>query len=82
MGMSSNHDLALTPSTQDILGALDSAEKLYQENLVSTASRGSVVSVRESALSLALIRAFQTSLGRLGNGGPAVSAFLLGIYMT
>ncbi|KAH7929994.1 hypothetical protein BV22DRAFT_1001613 [Leucogyrophana mollusca] len=76
MGMSSSKTTALAPAT-DILGALDDAEKLFWADLVLTSRRGNVPHVREAAVSLAMIRALQTSLGRAGKEGPVLAARLL-----
>jgi len=78
MGMSTKNDLALSPQTQDILGTLDTAQDLFWANLSLIARRGNVPDVRETVMSLALIRAFQTSLGKSGASGPALAAGLLG----
>jgi separase len=78
MGMSTKNELALPPHTQNILETLDSAETLFWANLTIIARRGNVPDVRDSVMSLALIRAFQTSLGRSGASGPALAVGLLG----
>ncbi|KAG1731550.1 peptidase family C50-domain-containing protein [Suillus lakei] len=77
MGMTSDRAASLTPSTQDILGALDHAEKLFWADLTLTADRGNVPHVRETTINLALIKALQTSLGKGGKDGPVVAARLL-----
>lgn len=78
MGMSTKNELTLSPQTQDILATLDSAEALFWANLTLIARRGSVPAVRDTVVSLALIRAFQTSLGKSGPSGPALAVGLLG----
>ena len=78
MGMSSEQMPKLSSSTQGILETLDSAEKLFWGNLNLIARRGSVADVREAAVSLALIQAFQTSLGQPDIGKPALVVGLLG----
>lgn len=78
MGMSGDKLLSLSPSTQDILTALDSAERLFWADLALIARRGNVSDVRDAAVSLALIRALQTSLGKAGKEGPVLTARLLG----
>jgi separase len=78
MGMTSDRAVSPAPSTQDILSDLKHAEDLFWADLALTADRGSVPHVREAAVHLALIRAFQTSLGNGGKHGPIVAARLLG----
>lgn len=81
MGMSNKNGVVLTPPTQVILNALDEAEKLSWANLELIARKGDVASVREATVSLALIRAFQTSLGTLQEDGPTLAAGLLGKFI-
>jgi separase len=78
MGMSTKNELALSPQSQDILGTLDSAETLFWANLTLITRRGSVPDVRDTVMSLALIRAFQTSLGKSSPSGPTLAVGLLG----
>ncbi|EDR03015.1 uncharacterized protein LACBIDRAFT_307876 [Laccaria bicolor S238N-H82] len=59
-----------------------SAEKLFQANLSLTSRNGSVLKLRDAAISLTLIKAFQTSLGRPGNGSSVVTATLLDVETT
>ncbi|KAI0075567.1 hypothetical protein K474DRAFT_1599575 [Panus rudis PR-1116 ss-1] len=66
-----------SPATQEILATLDAAEKLFWSDLQLVARRGTVSHVRDSVVSLALIRAFQTSLGKTGEEGPMLAASLL-----
>jgi separase len=82
MGMTGNITLARTPSTQDISVILMNAEKLFWSDLTRIARRGQVSQIREAAMSLALIRAFQTSLGKAGLEGPILTAQLLGGFRT
>ncbi|EDR03598.1 uncharacterized protein LACBIDRAFT_307095 [Laccaria bicolor S238N-H82] len=79
MGMSTTHKVAFALPTQDVLNALEEAEKLFQANLSLTSRTGSILKLRDAAISLALIKAFQTSLGRPGNGGSVVTATLLDV---
>ncbi len=65
-------------SSQEILAILDDAEKLFWSDLALVARRGNVFHFRDAAISLALIRAFQTSLGKIGTSGPTLAARLLG----
>jgi separase len=82
MGMTSDRAISLAPSTQDILSDLGHAEELFWAELALTADRGSVPHVREAAVHLALIGAFQTSLGNGEEHGPFLAARLLGkIYV-
>ena len=78
MGMSSKLELKLSHATQDVLATLDAAEKLFWENLSLIGRRGKVADVRETVISLALIQAFQTSLGKSSAGGPTLAIGLLG----
>ena len=71
---------SLSASRQDTLNVLANAEKLFWSDLASVARRGRVFHVRDAAVSLALIRAFQVSLGRNGTDGPILAAGLLGEY--
>jgi separase len=80
MGMTGSKILAHTPSTQDILTILMNAEKLFWSDLALITRRGHVSQVREAAISLALIRAFQTSLGKAGLEGPILTVQLLGKF--
>ena len=79
MGMLSTRQFARTLPSPDILDALASAEKLLWSHLDLLAQKGSVVKVREAAILLALVGAFQTSLGKQRNKAPWVMASLLGM---
>ena len=70
----------LSPSVVEILGLLQNAEKLFWSDLTLIARRGHVFQVREAALSLALIRTFQGSLGKNGVDGPVMASCLLGKF--
>ena len=78
MGMSGNRDPSLAPATRDILGALVDAEKLFWADLALTSRRGGVAHVREASVSLAMIRALQSSLGKASADAPLLAARLLG----
>lgn len=80
MGMSSKLEHISSPPVHDILATLDKAGRLYWANLLLIAQRGSVLDVRETVMSLALVQAFQTSLGKAGNTSPRLVASLLGKY--
>ena len=69
-----------SPSVLEILGLLHNAEKLFWSDLSLIGKRGHVFQVREAALSLALIRTFQGSLGKGGVDGPVVASRLLGMF--
>jgi separase len=81
MGMSGDKLLSLAPSTQEILTTLDNAEKLFWVDLAFVGQRGKVLHVRDAAVSLALIRALQTSLGKAEKEGTLVAVNLLGSYL-
>jgi separase len=78
MGMSGDKLQSSLPATQDIIKTLDNAETLFWADLKYTAKRGKVAHVRETIVTLATIRALQTSLGKAGQGGPVLAANLLG----
>lgn len=78
LGSSNGPAPAMTQSSQDMLQNLDNTEKLFWSDLSLVSRRGRVFHVRDSLLSLATIRAFQTSLGRLDNIGSQIVATLLG----
>ena len=80
MGMLSTGQFAWTLPSPDILDALANAEKLLWSHLNLMAQKGSVVKIRETAILLALVGAFQTSLGNQRNKVPWVIASLLGTY--
>lgn len=78
MGMLRTGQCDWTLPSPDILDDLTNAEKLLWSQLNLMAQKGSVVKVREAAISLALVGAFQTSLGNQRNGVPLMMASLLG----
>lgn len=78
MGMSGDKIFSLSPSAQDILATLASAERLFWADLAVIARRGEVSRMRDAAVSLAMIRALQSSLGKAGKAGPVLAASLLG----
>ena len=79
LGMVGETSPSLGPSVLEILGLLHNAEKLFWSDLALIARRGHVFQVREAALSLALIRTFQGSLGKSVVGSPVVVSRLLGM---
>ncbi|TDL24888.1 hypothetical protein BD410DRAFT_766456 [Rickenella mellea] len=79
MGMSSERTSAQPAPPHEILAALSHAETLFETGLMSFARRGHVANVREAAVSLALVKAFQNSLGKVTKHSPVVAATLLDI---
>ncbi|KAH9945510.1 peptidase family C50-domain-containing protein [Amylocystis lapponica] len=77
MGMSGRRSSAMSPVTQDIVGTLAAAEKMFWSDLALIARRGNVSHVRDTAVSLALIRTLQTSLGKGGADAAVLAARLL-----
>lgn len=78
MGMSSRNNAQRMLPIGDILSALDSAEKYFQCSIKLTEKAGDVVHLRGAAVSLALVKAFQTSLGKLDDFDAICAASLLG----
>jgi hypothetical protein len=77
MGMSGG-DVGLSPSsTREIIKVLSSAEKYFSTSLELASDRGEVTHVRDAAISLSIIRTFQSSLGKNSKNGPTVVAALL-----
>ena len=66
-------------ATSDIVDALSKAENLLSEYLNISTAKGSVIKVREAAISLVLVYAFRTSLGDRRPNLPSVMAKLLGM---
>ncbi|KAI5895597.1 uncharacterized protein SCHCODRAFT_01122301 [Schizophyllum commune H4-8] len=77
MGMSCDKPLPMLPSTQDLLKLLQHAEGLFWSDLNSMSKKGTVSHVREAAISLAIVRALQTSLGLVDEQGSALAGRLL-----
>ncbi|KAL4242854.1 hypothetical protein ABKN59_011524 [Abortiporus biennis] len=78
MGIVGKRIKAASPTTQEIMNILNTAEKLFWSDLTLVAKRGTVAHVREAVVSLALIRAFQTCLGKVtGQDGLILTARLL-----
>ncbi len=71
----------LSGTSLEISRSLEAAARLFGDNLKLTAHNGDVSHVREAAIKLALIRAFQTSLGKSRTDGPLLFANLLGIFL-
>ncbi|EEB96243.1 hypothetical protein MPER_04651 [Moniliophthora perniciosa FA553] len=64
LGTSSTFAASLSPSLQEIMRNLEEAEKLFWSQLLAHGHTGHVPDVRSAIVSIALIRAFQASLGR------------------
>ena len=80
MGMTGDKLFSLSPSTEDIVATLDSAEKLFWTDLAAVARHGKVTRVRSAIVSLAVIRALQSSLGRAAKVNPVLTTGLLGAF--
>ncbi|KIP07348.1 hypothetical protein PHLGIDRAFT_30059 [Phlebiopsis gigantea 11061_1 CR5-6] len=78
MGMVSDRTVS-SSSGQEVLAVLNHAEKLFWSDLALISRRGNVFDVRDAAVSLALICAFQTSLGGSTSNSPTVAARLLDV---
>lgn len=70
MGISSDRVLSANTVMRDILNTLSAAERSLRSDLSLIAHRGNVANVRDTAISLALISALQSSLG---NGTTEIS---------
>ena len=70
--------LTMRPSSRDVVEALNGAEEIYSTGLDTFYERGSITHMRDSAVSLALVKAFQAALGATGREGPAMAARFLG----
>nr|GAT53299.1 cysteine peptidase C50 [Mycena chlorophos] len=79
MGMSTDRALALSPSTHDILRTLENAEHFFWLEVSLFSRKGDVSRVRDAVVSLALIRALQSSLGKSGKQDPVLVAGLLDV---
>ncbi|KAG8885856.1 hypothetical protein FRB98_001569 [Tulasnella sp. 332] len=77
LGMSSGEGVSVPTSTAELLACLANADRFFWAGLELSSARGEVHQVREAALSLLLIRAFQTSLGKGGKNGSVIAAALL-----
>lgn len=80
MGMTSKNG-GSSRGGKEVVGILNNAEKLFWSDLALISRRGNVFDVRDAAISLALIRAFQASLGGLSDDSPILAARLLGQSM-
>ncbi|KNZ74935.1 Separin [Termitomyces sp. J132] len=77
MGMTSGITNTPLSAAQDILVTLEAAEKLFWECLVLITKIGRITDVREAGISLALVQAFRTSLGKSNVDVPNLTASLL-----
>lgn len=78
MCMSSDKAITTTGSTQDIVIALREAERLFSSGLQTFLESGKSTYIRHAAVSLALVRAFQTLLGYSGRQSSNFICNLLG----
>lgn len=79
--MSGERDRSLSPTAQDILHTLGDAETLFWSDLALTSRKGAVSHVREATISLGMIQALQSTLGKMVLDGPLLAIFLLGRYL-
>jgi len=79
MGMQLTHKHPSVPA-QDIINALRQAEEQYRNSLSSLALRGNALDVRESVVTLAVIKSFQTSMGQKDNRARVLISRLLGMF--
>ncbi len=80
MGMTADKTVTLAGSTQEILVALRQAEALFSSGLEAFFRRGKVPYIRQAAVSLALVSAFQASLGKSSKHSPNLVVNLLGMF--
>lgn len=79
MGMGCKEDgSSSVAQPADVVDALADAEKFFWEHLSITASNGSIIKIRDAAISLALVGAFRTSLGDKRTNVSTIMASLLG----
>ncbi|KAG6813285.1 hypothetical protein H0H92_012440 [Tricholoma furcatifolium] len=77
MGMSSKQTVISLPTAQEIISTLEAAEKFFWANLTRVAGTRKINDMREGLVSLALIQAFRTSLGRATCGTSNLAVGLL-----
>lgn len=80
MGISDKKGRGRQSTRKRIEVVLERADMAYQSALTLAASNGRVEDVRRACLSLALLRAFQTSLGQGGANVTSAAASLLGAH--
>jgi separase len=64
--------------TQDAMRYLEQTEKLFWKDLATSAQTGDVPHIRESLVSLALVKSYQTSLGNFDPRSSLMVANLIG----
>ncbi|KAJ3998053.1 cysteine peptidase C50 [Lentinula boryana] len=74
---SSNLSISVTPTMVDIAKDLEHTEKLFWSYLSALGQKGFVPYIRESSMSIAIIKTFQASLGRFDPKTPLLTAGLL-----
>ncbi|KZO95424.1 hypothetical protein CALVIDRAFT_599208 [Calocera viscosa TUFC12733] len=77
MGMTSGHSMVPSASSTQVLDTLHKAEQYFAEALELMLCKGRVSQTRRISVSLALIHAFQTTLGKVNSRGPRLAASLL-----
>lgn len=77
MGMHTKQKIG-SGSAQDIINTLDQAEEHFWNSLSILAQRGNVLDIRESAVALAVIKSFQTSMGKRDDRIHVMVSRLLG----
>lgn len=81
MGMSCSEGGVTSSLTHDIPSLLEKAAQTYWSELDLISSQGEVPKVRNAAVSLAMIQALQTSLGKSGAAASNILINLLGQYL-
>jgi hypothetical protein len=81
MGMSGGEIVTPPTATRDLLSALSTAEDFFWSCLELNVDLGEVPQVRDAAISLALIRAYQTALGAKTKNVSTVTAAVLGMSL-
>ncbi|KZT53093.1 hypothetical protein CALCODRAFT_557695 [Calocera cornea HHB12733] len=77
MGMTSGQCMIPSASSTQVLDTLHKAEQYFAEALEMMLCKGHVAQTRNISVSLALINAFQTTLGKVNSKGPRLAASLL-----
>ncbi|KAF8831565.1 hypothetical protein HHX47_DHR1000449 [Lentinula edodes] len=74
---SNNLSVSVSPTSVDIAKNLEHAEKLFWSYLGALGQKGYAPDIRESAMSIAIIKTFQASLGKFDAKTPLLAAGLL-----
>ncbi|KAJ4488281.1 cysteine peptidase C50 [Lentinula aciculospora] len=74
---SKNLSTSVSPTSLDMAKNLEHAEQLFWSYLSGLGQRGYVPDIRESSMSIAVIKTFQASLGRFDPKTPSLTAGLL-----